>query len=229
MRKMKKPRTIMIRKTMLTTMVAALVAATTTAQENKRVEISGSAGWTFSDGVSGSAVKVASLGVYTRIDPLNAFSWGARLGYLVTDHSEVGFLFNQQSTDLDLGGTSSLKIADVRVRNYHGYFAYNFLGHDSIARPYLLLGFGATQYSPSNGAVVASVVGNTKFSGTGAVGLKFLASHRFGIRLEGRWTSSRIKSNATGFWCDPYWGCYTTSNAQYANQIEWSGGFMLRF
>jgi hypothetical protein len=222
----------MIRNTILTALVAGLVAATATAQD-KRVEISGSAGWTFSDGVSGPAVVVPKVGTYTRIDPLNAFSWGARVGFLLGDNNEIGFLFNQQSTDLDLGGTSSLKIADVSIRNYHGYFAYNFLAHDSIARPYLLLGFGATQYAPSAVAVsgvTRSVSGNTKFSGTGAVGIKIFPEGRnFGLRLEGRWTPTYIKSDATGFWCDPYWGCYVTSNAQYANQFEWSGGIMLRF
>lgn len=230
---MKNVRNTMIRRTILMTITAALVAATATAQE-KRVEIGGSAGWTFSDGVSGPAVKVANYGSYTRIDPLNAFSWGARLGYMVGGGSEVGFLFNQQSTDLDLGGATSLKIADVRVRNYHGYFAYNFLAKDSIVRPYLLLGFGATQYSTSNGAAggnLQSASGNRKLSGTGAIGLKLFPSEgrRFGIRIEGRWTPASIKSDATGFWCDPYWGCYLNSKTQYANQIEWSGGFMLRF
>ena len=44
----------MIRKTILTAMVVALAAATAPAQD-ARVEISGTAGWTFSDGVSGDA------------------------------------------------------------------------------------------------------------------------------------------------------------------------------
>ena len=226
---MKKPRKTMIRKTILMSLAAALAAFTATAQDTKKVEISASAGWTFSDGVSGPSVTVPGYGDYTRIDPLNAFSWGARFGYLVSGHGEIGFLFNQQSTDLDLGGTTSLKIADVRVRNYHGYFAYNFLGRDATVRPYLLLGFGGTQYSPSNVASQGQVGGNTKFSGTGAIGLKLLPSPRFGIRLEGRFTPAHIKSDATGFWCDSYWGCYVKSNAQYAKQIEWSGGFMVRF
>ena len=223
----------MIRTTIFTTLMAALVAVTATAQEHQRVEVSGSAGWTFSDGVSGSAIKVASYGVYNRVDPLNAFSWGARLGFLLGDNNEVGILFNQQSTDLDLGGTasSSLKIADVKVRNYHAYFAYNFLAHDSVIRPYLLLGLGGTQYAPSNGALGGSVLKtNTKFSGTLGAGLKFFPEgRRLGLRIEYRWTPTYIKSDATGFWCDPYWGCYTTSNAQYSNQFEWSGGIMVRF
>ena len=41
-----------------------------------------------------------------------------------------------------------------------------------------------------------------------------------GIRLEGRWTPTYIKSDATGWWCDPYWGCYVTGDAQYSNQFE---------
>ena len=51
----------------------------------------------------------------------------------------------------------------------------------------------------------------------------------FGIRLEGRWTPTYIKSDATGWWCDPYWGCYVTENAQYSNQFELSGGIVIRF
>lgn len=224
----------MTRRMMVTTLVAALTAVAAMAQDKeKKVEIGGAAGWTFSDGVTGPAVKVGSFGTYTRLDPLNAFSWGARFGYLLNEHSEVGLLFSQQSTDLDLGGTSSLKIADVKVRNYHGYFAFNFRGKEAIVRPYLLLGLGATGYSPSSvsvGGVNRAVSGNKKFSGTGAIGLKFLPGEgTFGLRLEGRWTPAYIKSGATGFWCDPYWGCYVTSKAQYSNQFEWSGGIMLRF
>ena len=57
--------------------------------------------------------------------PLGWLEQSARLNLpdaqlLMGTNYEVGFLFNQQSTDLDLGGTSSLKIADVSVRNYQG-------------------------------------------------------------------------------------------------------------
>jgi len=222
----------MIRKTILPALVAALAAVTAQAQD-KRVEISGSVGWTFSEGISGTDVKVGSFGTFNRIDPLNALSWGARVGLRLGKGSEVGVLFDQESTDLDITGASSLKIADVKIRNYHGYFAYNFLATDSLARPYLLLGFGATRYSPSAvsvSGVTRDVSGDSRLSGTGAIGLKvFPEGKNFGLRLEGRWTPSRIKPDATGFWCDPYWGCFVTSKAQYSNQFEWSGGILLRF
>jgi hypothetical protein len=44
-----------------------------------------------------------------------------------------------------------------------------------------------------------------------------------------RWTPPSIPSDAEGWWCDPYWGCYTLSDAQYSNQLELTGGITLRF
>jgi len=38
-----------------------------------------------------------------------------------------------------------------------------------------------------------------------------------------------IKSDAEGYWCDPYWGCYVVGDAQYSNQFGFSGGITLRF
>jgi opacity protein-like surface antigen len=222
----------MIRKTILTAMVAALGAATAMAQE-PRVELGATAGWTFSDGVGGAnAVIVPGVGTFDRIDPKDAFSWGIRLGFMATDNVEIGGLFNMQSTSLELGGTTSVKLADETIYNYHGYIAYNFGDPGAKARPYFLGGLGATQFgglSVNLGGQQKDIGGNTKFSTTWALGVKLNPSPRVGIRLEGRWTPTYIKSDATGWWCDPYWGCYTTGNAQYANQFELSGGITLRF
>jgi hypothetical protein len=38
-----------------------------------------------------------------------------------------------------------------------------------------------------------------------------------------------IKSDPEGYWCDPWWGCYTVGEPEYANQFELSGGIALRF
>jgi len=221
----------MIRKTILTAMAVAVAAATASAQ-NARVEISGTAGWTFSDGVSGSTVTVPGVGTFDRVDPKDAFSWGARLGFLVSPNLEVGFLFDQQSTKLEFGGTSTVEVGDLSVRNYHGYFAYNFGEEDAQVRPYVLGGLGATQFgtiSASVGGVQRDISGNSKFSTTWGAGVKLYPGQNVGLRLEGRWTPTYIKSDAAGWWCDPYWGCYVVGNAQYANQFELSGGITLRF
>lgn len=224
----------MIRGTTLAAMLAVFAAASAPAQDaRKKLELSGTGGWTYSDGVGGSGITVPKVGIFDRIDPENAFSWGVRVGFLLSHNAELGVLFNQQSTELDISGTAIIALGNLRLRNYHGYFAYNLGGADAVVRPYILIGFGAAQYAPSNvsgGGVTRDIPGNKKFSGTTALGLKLFPNNgTFGIRLEGRWTPTRIKSNAAGWWCDPYWGCYVISDTQYSNQVELSGGITVRF
>jgi opacity protein-like surface antigen len=212
----------MIRRTILTAMLVAVAAATASAQD-ARVEISGTAGWTFSDGVNVGTLDNAPI----RVDPKDAFSWGARIGFNVTPNFEVGGLFNLQSTDLEASGIINRSIGQT-IYNYHGYLAYNFGEADAKVRPYVLGGLGATQYGSLDTAQ-GNVGGETQVSTTWAAGLKLFPSPHVGIRLEGRWTPTYIKSDPEGYWCDPYWGCYTFAEAEYSNQYELSGGIILRF
>ncbi len=218
-------------KTILATMIMLLAGSAAHAQQ-ARFEISGTAGWTFSDGVDGQAVTVPE-GTFNRVDPKDSFSWGARFGFLLNSSSEVGFLFDMQPTDLEVSGTQTISLGSENIYNYHGYYAYSFLDPDARARPYVLIGLGATQFGSVDatlGNQQQSLGGDTKFSGTGAFGVKMFpfASPKFGLRAEVRWTPTYIKSDPGGWWCG-YWGCYVTQDAQYANQWELSGGFILRF
>jgi hypothetical protein len=213
----------MIRKTILMAGVVALAAATAQAQD-PRVELSGTAGWTFSDGVNVGSIDDSPI----TIGPKDAFSWGARIGFMVTPNVEIGGLFNLQSTDLEVEGFDLSATVSQKVYNYHGYLAYNFGESDASVRPYVLGGLGATQYGGLDTAV-GTTSGETQFSTTWAAGLKIFPGRSFGIRLEGRWTPTYIKSDPEGYWCDPYWGCYTVADAEYSNQFELSGGITLRF
>ena len=96
----------MLRKTLLTAAILALTGSVAMAQE-ARVELSGTAGWTFSGGVTGDNVTVPGLGVFDAVDPKDAFSWGLRLGYLVTDNVEVGFLFAVRALAVAAGAATS--------------------------------------------------------------------------------------------------------------------------
>jgi len=202
--------------------VAALAGSTAQAQD-PRVEISGTAGWTFSDGVNVGGIDDSPI----RVDPKDAFSWGARLGFNLTPNAELGFLFASQATDLEASGIINRSVPQT-VYNYHGYFAYNFGDTDAAARPYILGGLGATQYGSLDTAA-GNIGGETQFSTTWAAGVKIFPGRAFGIRLEGRWTPTYIKSDPEGYWCDPYWGCYTVAEAEYSNQYELSGGIIFRF
>ena len=211
--------------------VAFVVAASAGAQaQDHRVEIAGTAGWTFSDGVSGNPVLVPGVGTFDRLDPKDAFSWGARIGFMVNEHVEVGGLFNLQSTTLEAGGTNTLEIGDQKIYNYHGFIAYNFGDPDAKTRPYFLGGAGATQYGGLTTSIGnRDIGGNTQFSTTWALGVKMYPGKSVGIMLEGRWTPTYIKSDSEGWWCDPYWGCYVVGDSQYSNQFEFSGGIVFRF
>ena len=50
-----------------------------------------------------------------------------------------------------------------------------------------------------------------------------------GLKLQFRWTPTYVKTDTDGYWCDPYWGCYTTGDSQYSNQIELNAGLTFRF
>jgi hypothetical protein len=207
--------------------------------QDPRVEVGATVGWTISDGVTGDPVTVPGAGVFNSIAPKDAASWGLRFGVFVNPQVEVGFLFNRQYSALEVGGTTAVAggatnvdLGDEAVRNYHGYVAYNFGESSAKVRPYLLFGLGATQYGE-----VDAVLGNqqrviggvSRFSSTLGGGLKLQQSERVGFRLEARLTPTFIKSDAVGWWCDPFWGCYVIGDAQYSNQFDIAGGVTFRF
>jgi opacity protein-like surface antigen len=208
---------------MAMTFALCLIAGSAAWAQDPRVEISGTAGWTFSDGVNVGGSDNAAI----RVDPKDAFSWGARLGFNLTPNVEIGFLFASQATDLQASGVFNRSVPQT-IYNYHGYFSYNFGDTDAAARPYILGGLGATQYGSLQTAA-GDIGGETQFSSTWAAGLKLFPGKNFGIRLEGRWTPTYIKTDPEGYWCDPYWGCYTVGDAEFSNQFELSGGIILRF
>ena len=93
-------------------------------------------------------------------------------------------------------------------------------------------GLGATSYSSLSfvGAdgKARDIAGQTRLSSTFGGGVKVYRGS-IGARAEMRMTPTYIKSDSTGWWCDPYWGCYILGNVQYSNQFQISGGVTFRF
>src|SRR6185369_14794449 len=144
-------------------MIASLVASTAPAAwaQDHRIELGANFGYTLSDGVSFQGVRARDGNLYDGIEPKDGGSWGLQLGYHVNENSEVGFLFDKQSSSLDVVGTNTHSIGDMSLENYHGYFAYNFGETDAKLRPYVLLGLGATHYG-SVPFTVGSTSGETE-------------------------------------------------------------------
>jgi hypothetical protein len=199
----------------------------------QRVEVSALLGWALSEGVDGDPVITADGNIYDRVDPKDSFKWGLSGGVLVTEGAEVGFLFGQQRSTLQAGGTNTRDIGDMTINTYHGYFAYNFLDSAATVRPYVMGGLGATNFSAVEytrlTGQTGTIGGETRVSSTWGGGLKLYVTPNVGARFGIQWTPTYIKSDAVGWWCDPFWGCYVIGNPQYAHQFDFSGGVTFRF
>jgi hypothetical protein len=220
----------MDRKIVLIVALLTLAAPAAWAQYQAVVEISGLAGYTWSDGVS-----YDTGGKYTKLEPADAFNWGFTAGYRLPYGTEIEFLYDLQATDLNAVGLSGHKtIGSMNVSNYHGLLIYNFVQRDSPVIPYIFGGMGATSFGDVTYTNLEgrkqTATGDSKFSTTWGGGLKIYAPDKpYGLKLQFRWTPTYIKTDATGYWCDPYWGCYTTGDSQYSNQVQLAAGLTFRF
>jgi hypothetical protein len=205
--------------------ILLLIAAAPAAAQSGRVELGVDFGYTFSEGID---VDSAFL---DEITPESGISYGVSIGGYVNRMLEVGFMMNQQASNLVLEGSSLLETeVDLNLNNYHGYVAYNLGYSNAAVRPFFLFGMGATHYV--TGEIGGNEVDNeTRFSTTWGGGVKYYPQSMdyLGFRFMGRWTPTYITTEAEGAWCDPYWGCTTYGDVEYSHQFEMSGGALFRF
>jgi hypothetical protein len=207
--------------------ILLLIAAAPAAAQTGRFEVGIGAGYTFSEGID------VDSGVINGIDVESGVSYGVSFGAYVNRMLEVGFMMNQEASNLVLdGGVGIFDDVDVDldVNNYHGYVAYNLGYSNAPVRPFFLFGMGATHYV--TGEVDGNEIDNeTRFSTTWGGGVKYYppSVDYLGLRFMGRWTPTYITTDADGWWCDPYWGCTTYGDVEYSHQFEMSGAALLRF
>ena len=217
----------------LCTFVTVLSCLSTPAWAQHRAEASVFFGYSFQDGVSGTAVIAPDGNTYNRIDPKDGFKWGLDFGVNVKENIQVGFVFTQVPSKLQLGGTATRDVGDMSIYTYHGYFEYLTGESDAKVRAYIMGGLGATNFGAVNYTRIAGGGGTinslTKFSTTWGVGVKAYLKPNVGVRAGFGWTPTYIKTDAGGWWCDPYWGCYLTGNAQYSNAVDLTAGITFRF
>lgn len=193
-----------------------------------RGEISGNAGWVMSDGVTFDGVLVNG-NIFDAVDPKDSFGFNVTLGFFLNDNLELEALYGRQSSALEVSGTATAEVGDVGIDNYHGSLVYNFGDPDARVRFYLSGGAGATHYGGFTTPGGIEIDGNTKFSSTWGAGVKIYGGGSAGLKLGARWTPTYIKSDAAGWWCDPFWGCFLLADDQYSNQFEFTGGITFRF
>ena len=212
----------------------ALMGASTAGAQERRLEVGGNVGWTLSDGVRATDVLGTSGLLAPGIAPEDGVSYNFFASYFINENVQLGFQIGRQESELQVTTKPPIDLGSMGVENYHAVTTV-LMGDDQLqARPYFLFGLGVTRYSRVNftglDGVPRAFPGEIRFSPTVGTGLKFyLPSHKYGLNAGVRWTPTFIKSGAEGFWCDPYWGCFTADNSQFAHQVEFAAGIQLRF
>jgi hypothetical protein len=198
--------------------------------QDKKFEINGQLGFTFSEGVDIDSQKGDELGV-ERLSPKSAFSYGLGLDYYLNENFAIGFNFAQERSKLrarveDLEGVD---ITNMNVDNYHAILTYNFFDEDSPLRPFIFGGLGATNYSPDS-IDGNAIEGGVKFSTTWGGGVKYYTTESLGFKAGMRWTPTRI-NEVDGIYCSEYWpwDCWIMSHSNFSHQFELNAGVVVRF
>ena len=214
-----------------------LLTATSAYAQIPKFELKGSLSWALSEGVSfqGEEVDLPGGGTeyFNRLDLSDGMAFGLGGSMYLSRELELGFLWDYQQSEIVAQGSTSKKIGDLGIDNYHGVLIYNFGRPIDKVRPILFGGVGATvfrnvDYTSLDGSP-RSTGSSGRFSTTWGAGVKVFPAQRFGIQLDFKWTPTWVKSEPGGYWCDPWWGCYTTSSNDYANQWKFGGTLIARF
>ena len=212
----------------------ALVGTSVAGAQERRLEIGGTLGYTISDGVHGLGVRGASGLPASGITLEDGLSYSLFTAYFLNENVQLGVQASHQESELHLTAQPPVEIGSPGVDNYHAV-SMTLLGDDDLrARPYFLFGLGVTRFGRVNftglDGAPRAFKARTRFSPTIGTGVKFyLPSRKYGLNLGVRWTPTFLKADSSGFWCDPYWGCFLTDNSQFIHQLELAGGLQVRF
>jgi hypothetical protein len=218
----------MVRSALIAGILAIVVAVPARAQSRFEVGVTG--GWIFSEGVNGDPI-VTPNETFTGINVKSGPSIGVSFAVLSQNGGEIGFQWGRQLSKLGVKGVPSFDLGDLNIDQYHATFAYNAMQGAKV-RPYLSVGFGATNYGSVTYSTLnqaGEINGSLRFSMKIGVGLKSWGNDAVGFRASMNWTPTAIGSHDTGWWCDPFYGCFVTTQSTWSNQVEFGGGVVFRF
>ncbi len=237
---------------LLFSLILILPVSAATAQDFYKYEFKANFGYTISPALNVISETIPGA-VVDRISPRSSFSYGLQFDYRLSERFSVGFLFAPQLSQLVArtqlptpapatnitGVPGNLAFADIVTYNYHGVATYHFGSEKKRFRPFVFGGAGITRYGSSTLFLTVigtpgfsgsrTIDGATKFSPTMGGGIKTFVSPRLGFQVMGRWTPTHISETSSGIWCGQYWGCFQLNGSQWSNQIELTGGVIIRF
>lgn len=172
-----------------------------------------------------ASIDVTNTG-YSALQVDAGTDFGFSAGGYVGENVSIEFMWNRVNSSVSVKSTEQ-ELFNMNTDQYNGNFLYNWGGSESKARPYALIGIGATHFNPH--ADNLDLSGITKFNMGFGGGVKTYFSKNFGLRFEARYTPTYLNTTDEGFWCDPFFGCYAVSDTNWLNQFDVTVGTIFRF
>jgi opacity protein-like surface antigen len=155
----------------------------------------------------------------------SGWDYGAMLDVDLFPHAQAEFMWNNQPTVIGahVPDAGSTRIGEASLDMFQWSLLYQFLQPGSKLQPYAVGGIGFTSYN-TNGIID---LGNQLAFNVGG-GVKYFFTPHFGLRLEARYSPSRT-TQGYGEACDYFYGCYTETVHNYADQGQANLGVIFRF
>lgn len=150
-------------------------------------------------------------------------AFGLSFGLLVGERTRLEFSWSTQATEVDvipMGGGAPLDTFDVDVEYFHLGGTYEF--EDTGERLYVGAWLGATSFQAEGGDR------EFKISAALGLGVKYLFTKNFGLRIQGRIVPTIFDSDSTVL-CTGSGTCFVTLDSASFWQPELMGGVVLRF
>jgi hypothetical protein len=149
-------------------------------------------------------------------------AYGVTFGVYVNPVHQVEFLWSHQGTSVDANDFVNNRDFSVDVDFDHYEVGWLVNGGDEQVKPFFSVhagildinadGFGSESY----------------FSWSLGGGAKIFVNDTIGFRLAARWAITLVDTDSA-YYCDWYGFCYSGTDADYFNQMEFTAGIAFRF
>ena len=211
-----------------------LVLASTAAWGQARFELTPFVGYRTTGNIDGAIQELSEFSI------TDGLAYGLSLGYRVSQMLTMEVLWSRVDSQFTarVGGGGEEELAKIATDAIHANFLFFALNDQYKARPYFLLGLGATianpkatdfsdgDINPSGQSIDPSAA--SRFSWSLGGGVLISASERIGVKLQAKWFPTYINTTSE-IWVD-WWGyAWVVPVNNYMNQWEFTGGLVFRF
>lgn len=200
----------------------ALFVPSAKAQQNLKFEVTPFLGSRFGGVLDGVALN-SQTGQNDDLTIKSSWEFGAMFDYSIWDNFQAEVEWSRQPTVLRDPNTFVTNSATNNMFLFNGVLQLR--GREAKLRPFIVGGAGLVHWDNyGNG----SLPFENRLAWDFGVGAKYFVTRNIGFRLEGRWSPSRGLPGV-GTYCDPFYGCYSATVYNKAQQGQANLGMIIRF